>query len=391
MASVQITRKALYDQVWSQPMCHVSKKYGISDVGLAKICRKHKIPCPPRGYWAKKTAGQTPEQIPLPKSSDAEKIVIREASSTPAPSSLSPDLQQRVAEEISRPMVIELRDHLRSPHSLVSIANQQAQTIRRGTDGLIVIPDGFPLELRVSKDLLRRSLLIMDALLRAFEARGDIVGHGPHVMLLDVPVYFSLSESFETHREEAKPTDFSGPYRFNFDRYHTTRTPSGKLTFHIRDHAEYRFLHCRQNWRDSPKQPIEQRLESIVTGLLEFAAAVKQEERERQQAEEARQQAARRREDEANARAARRATFQAEKKRFEELVETSLRWRKSQTLREYIAAARQAHLDRHGDIEPDSEMARWLEWAMRHADWLDPLTPSPPSISCSTGSAAGWR
>lgn len=380
MSSVQITREALYDQVWSEPMCHVSKRYGISDVGLAKICRKHKIPCPPRGYWAKKTAGQALEQIPLPKSNDSVKIVIREASNSLAAPLLSPDLQQRVAEEIGRPLVIELRDHLRSAHPLVSAANQQTQTIRVGADGLVVIPDGFPLELHVSKDSFRRSLFIVDALLRAFEGRGDVVGRGPHVILLDIPVYFSLSESFVTHKEEVHPTDFRGEYEFNFNRYHTTKIPSGKLTLHIRDHTHHPFLRCRQNWRDSPNQPLEQRLEAIVTGLLEFAAAAKNAEQERLRVEEERQRAELRRQEEARQRAARRATFQEEKRRFDELMETSVRWRKSQVLREYIAAAKLAYLDRHGEIRPDSDMARWFEWAIRQADWLDPLIDSPPSL-----------
>jgi hypothetical protein len=31
----------------------LAEKYGISDVGLAKNCRKLSIPLPGRGYWAK--------------------------------------------------------------------------------------------------------------------------------------------------------------------------------------------------------------------------------------------------------------------------------------------------------------------------------------------------
>ncbi|HEY0980623.1 MAG TPA: hypothetical protein VGE80_00755, partial [Schlesneria sp.] len=130
MATTQVTRKELYDQVWSEPMLHVAKRYGISDVGLAKICRKQKIPCPPRGHWAKKAAGQSPIQIPLPKSDKESKIIIRESPESTTRSSLSPDLQQQVAEEIGRPFLIELRDHLRGAHSLISAANQQSQAIR---------------------------------------------------------------------------------------------------------------------------------------------------------------------------------------------------------------------------------------------------------------------
>jgi hypothetical protein len=36
----------------------VAKKYHLSDVGLAKICKKLNIPKPGLGYWAKKAAGK---------------------------------------------------------------------------------------------------------------------------------------------------------------------------------------------------------------------------------------------------------------------------------------------------------------------------------------------
>lgn len=47
---VKVTRRELYDQIWSSPMSHVSKSYGLSDVDLAKLCVDFAIPRPPRGF-----------------------------------------------------------------------------------------------------------------------------------------------------------------------------------------------------------------------------------------------------------------------------------------------------------------------------------------------------
>jgi hypothetical protein len=48
-------------------MWTLAKEYGMSDVGLAKVCRKLGIPLPGLGYWAKKTAGnKVPKRPPLP-------------------------------------------------------------------------------------------------------------------------------------------------------------------------------------------------------------------------------------------------------------------------------------------------------------------------------------
>jgi hypothetical protein len=64
-------RVELYNEVWDQPLVKLSRKYGISDVRLGKVCRKLQIPHPGRGYWAKRAVGQTVEHVPLPEFKDA--------------------------------------------------------------------------------------------------------------------------------------------------------------------------------------------------------------------------------------------------------------------------------------------------------------------------------
>jgi hypothetical protein len=60
------TREALYKLVWSEPTRTVSRRLGISDVGLAKACTRARIPTPDRGYWARVRAGQECEKTPSP-------------------------------------------------------------------------------------------------------------------------------------------------------------------------------------------------------------------------------------------------------------------------------------------------------------------------------------
>ena len=56
-------RKTLFDEVWGTPLTKLAKVYGLSDVGLRKICVALDVPLPPRGYWVKLAAGKT---IPKP-------------------------------------------------------------------------------------------------------------------------------------------------------------------------------------------------------------------------------------------------------------------------------------------------------------------------------------
>ena len=57
------SRREFYELVWSKPMTHLAKELGVSDVALHKVCRKHAIPNPPAGWWAKKAAGKKVQQI----------------------------------------------------------------------------------------------------------------------------------------------------------------------------------------------------------------------------------------------------------------------------------------------------------------------------------------
>lgn len=58
-------RSDLYQKVWSTPITRLAVELGLSDVGLAKACRRHAVPVPPRGYWARLKAGQRPSKTPL--------------------------------------------------------------------------------------------------------------------------------------------------------------------------------------------------------------------------------------------------------------------------------------------------------------------------------------
>ena len=66
LGMVNMTREELHQLVWSQPMRTAAKSMGISDVALAKQCRKANVPVPPRGWWARKAAGKRVELEALP-------------------------------------------------------------------------------------------------------------------------------------------------------------------------------------------------------------------------------------------------------------------------------------------------------------------------------------
>ena len=55
--SPELTRKALYELVWSKPRSQIGRELGVSDVWIGKMCRRQNVPAPPPGYWANLAAG----------------------------------------------------------------------------------------------------------------------------------------------------------------------------------------------------------------------------------------------------------------------------------------------------------------------------------------------
>jgi hypothetical protein len=61
----EISREELHELVWSKPTRIAAKEFVLSDVGLAKICRKLGVKKPPRGFWAKVVSGMQLEKPQL--------------------------------------------------------------------------------------------------------------------------------------------------------------------------------------------------------------------------------------------------------------------------------------------------------------------------------------
>ena len=45
-----LTRRELYNLVWATPMSRLAQDFGISDVGLKKVCDRYRVPTSERGY-----------------------------------------------------------------------------------------------------------------------------------------------------------------------------------------------------------------------------------------------------------------------------------------------------------------------------------------------------
>lgn len=173
MNTITVTRQQLYGQMWSKPTIQLAKEYGVSDVALAKICRKHNIPKPPLGYWAKLQHGHKVCRSPLPETDDPDLETVH---ITPTPDSermaaLQPETQDMIRAERSEAQKIVVPETLVSPHPLVSRTHRCLSSAKPDDCG-IVRPHGKRcLHVAIGKDSIDRAMLIMDTLLKEMEAR----------------------------------------------------------------------------------------------------------------------------------------------------------------------------------------------------------------------------
>lgn len=392
---IELTREALYQLVWAEPMRTVAQRLGISDVGLAKKCRRMNIPVPGLGYWAKKAAGKRVRQAPLPVVPPNDSTTPRETTVYPVrPEVTAPGpVAAQLAFESDPKNEIRVADHLRAPHPLVKATIAAFDSTGRKGSDYVANRRVDHLDVDVTTKLLRRALRLMDALVKALEARGWPVSlgsgddHKTYVTIFEQRIAFGIRETLKkVENEPEKPrrlitgemyTPFYSKYRDE---------PSGKLALVLRNSWGHGVSKSRV---ESSSRPLETRLNDFVLTLV-WEANEERERHERFRAEELRrEEEAARRQAERDRLAALEARRAAEAARHGVLEQQASSWVRSREIRDYLAAVR-AKLVEHPPVENEREIADWLEWAEAHASELDPLNRSVPELAGAC-SAAEYR
>lgn len=363
-------------------MVKLSEQYGLSDVGLAKICKKHNIPRPPRGYWARKATRYKVKRLPLPPG-DNDTIAI-----TPNPySRTNSKLKDSVsminhAQRLDQETAV-VPDRLSNPHPLIKQSSEILNALQSDDVGLVAPPKKGCLDITVSNGSLRRALRIMDTMIKVLDKKGYGVylsGGRTKTNILDVHISFGISEKLVTKKKWPDEHDLEGRYRFGHSRFTEERVPSGDLCLSIHEAEDFYIYGCQQNWNDGKKSKIEKRINSFLDGLVTVAIAKIERDEEREEEERQRIERQIQLEEKRRLRAELRRNYLEEEARVTKLISEAENWKRSQILREYIT---EIETHAHGDELPfslDKPLVEWLKWARNQADRLDPLIPSPPSI-----------
>ena len=368
-------RDSLYEEVWATPMAKLAKKYGISDVGLAKVCRKLAIPVPGRGYWAKKEVGQTVQKLPLP----ALKEPVRLYKPTPKPEPpkieeyTTPDERAQVAKVIERDAQLILKRGSMSHPLIVQARDILGRSNRDGHD--LLWTDEPCLDISVSKAALPRALRLATGLITALEEEGFKIavkkGHKEKTTatLHNQAIGFTIVERID-HIPLASPPKGGVLQRvLTYAGTPHEQKPSGRLGLQIWQPWNA----SPKRWNDGKTRTLEDLLPEIVAAFLRIALAgkVADEKREAEKAE------AERLEEE---RARKAALIKQEEARVRALHRAAANWERACRIRDLVAAASDGARREGVSVEPGTPFGDWLIWAAEQADRIDPLKVSPRSI-----------
>jgi hypothetical protein len=271
--STCLTREQLYEKVWSQSVSSLAKEIGISDVGLAKICKRHSIPRPGLGYWAKKQAGIKVQQKPLPKDDDDGIIEIW---GHPSDATTQKNTPFKVNKSLRRQLrSIVVPTTLKEPHPLIRGTAEVLGPRQPNRIGLLE-PQRHSLNIEVSPPSVERALRIMDALIKALEAMGGSIslnGRSTEVSMDGVRVAIGIKEELARKRKDPKDHNLDGHYEFGYNRYAEGGIPCGNLYLTIKDAGfSYSDGNCRQHWMDSKSRRLEERVGNFIIGVLKAVA-----------------------------------------------------------------------------------------------------------------------
>jgi hypothetical protein len=413
-----ISREDLYELVWSKPMRDLAKDFGISDVGLAKRCRRLGIPVPGRGYWARVDAGQQPYRPKLPERDPQRRD---DGALTVAPSPEQPDVAGSNSEgnkgseaeaSISRhdetwlqekldfeglpenaiavptvtrrwdPTIAHCRDELEEAAEKLRVSKKAADKAERWPDwrkrtqfdeegyawrhvkdrGQRLWDTHKAVCFRVSLGTYKRAICIMNALALAAAPRGFTVRQDEEEGRIvfaghNAEVQLRLTEPLEL---KTRPrTRYDG--KVEQEKYYV---PTGRLRITLQiDYREGPVFEDRES------RPLESQLNRVFCGIDRQIVRAWREERKHQAFHRKLEEEARQRAEAVRIREERERANAEARRRRRRLASEANRWTQANRIRDYIAHIRSSAGER-ADVA--DELSEWMNWALRVATTLDP-------------------
>ncbi|GLU43287.1 hypothetical protein [Allomuricauda sp. NBRC 101325] len=327
MKKISLSRKELYNQIWSQGLQKTAACLIVNPSSLKKCCTEFNIPTPPSGYFSK----------------------LRHNKFEPKPV-LMGDFQKQITLSIYRKKSSKKNQEtakLIKPHLLVleakkALKDVKEKSINMGAPRMLNI-GGEKLSISVSKHMTEPALIFYNLLIKELESRKHLMVTKEYyglVIKIDES-YFEFSLREKTRRQKNDEEKW-----ITYDYI-----PNGELVFKILSYP-------RKEWTSSKSISLLQKIPAIITYLEKEAEEERQWEIENEQRKQ--------REEEAKLEKERIERIMSdEMEKFKRLCVASDRYHQAKNLGEFLKAL--------GDKKGMMIDKNYMQWALAKVDWVDPL------------------
>lgn len=356
MESFFLTRKKLYDLVWSKPITQLAKNYNVPESTLRKSCLENDIPLPVNGYWSKLRFNKTVviEELPVPGNYNQEielNYQGRNKVLKVADDEVEDHIEVQISEEFEKlklnSSLLLVPKQLRNSVPKIKALHKALKDERPSEGWLFNWEERF--DIKVSPTGLNRALRILNTLLILFKELNWQVDTSFETKI--VAEGEALPFSFREKRKRTHEIDKRGWSQAKY-------TPTGVFTIAIGKYPSRVFSDGRI--------PLEKRLGAIVDYIANTARKEKQERLEREE---------RRRKREEEELIRRKAKQRADEE-FQNIIilrNRAFLWQEAQNIESYISC-----LESQPDLS--HEQSNYITWAKRKVNWLNPLADQSDNI-----------
>lgn len=325
---ISLTRRELYDLVWTAPMAEAAARLGISRTWLTKICHRADVPYPNRIYWELAASGKRPSRPPLLRAKADEVIVLRPRTRLRHPDGAEEAAGEPTAHRPGRlhPILTAWREEL--------LWRREEQMRRQPW----VKPEAPPAEFD------RRRFFILDQLIRELEARGHDIRRALGASArLCLNIDARLFEISLTGESVLPRPDEAGEAPEARDKPWLAPMPTTRLVLEM---ASVSDPQAGERWAEEAEAPLEGRLGEIVEGAHALIR--------RSDVHQVRQLVS-------VAAPDKDQVGDPEGQRWQALSQLAAHWAAVDNVRRLVERLKRSALKRQGALS--AQQAAWLEWA----------------------------
>jgi hypothetical protein len=377
---VTLSRDELYRRVWETPMSRLATEFGISGNGLAKICDRLDIPYPPRGYWARKEAGQRVVNFRLPQRGEHTPIEVT-ITPTPSPSRRTQAQEAAAADARSKAEGIEVPGEVKRLHPIIAgwLADHKDQ---RRRERLERNPFGTILPDWTESD--HRQPRILDTIFRAVEKHGLTVKSEHRGTFYFEYKTEKISCRLREKNKQVRRPKTADEMRWSFagDKNWTqVLEPTGNLIFTFEDYFDSE-LSIRREWLETQTKRLEEMVPDIIAALLLAGPALVKQRQDREEQRRRSEEAERQRQAEA-------ARRRKDRNQWRALTEQADRHDIARKVRLLLSELEKQEADRAAIIG-EKALSEWLIWAKRHLATFDPVERGIADVFTELSKVTDW-